>query len=72
VGMARYINKHVEGASIPETAIDQLMKASDKQQASVEIASNLIKALRPLCQGVQIIPIGWERCIPAVLDRAGL
>jgi 5,10-methylenetetrahydrofolate reductase len=72
VGMARYINKHVEGASIPETAIDQLMKASDKQQASVEIASNLIKTLRPLCQGVQIIPIGWERCIPAVLDRAGL
>jgi len=72
VGMARYINKHVEGASIPETVIDQLMKASDKQQASVEIASNLIKALRPLCQGVQIIPIGWEKCIPAVLDRAGL
>jgi methylenetetrahydrofolate reductase (NADPH) len=72
VGMARYINKHVEGASIPETAINQLMKASDKQQAGVEIASNLIKALRPLCQGVQIIPIGWERCIPAVLDRAGL
>jgi 5,10-methylenetetrahydrofolate reductase len=72
VGMARYINKHVEGASIPETTIDQLMKAPDKQQASIEIASNLIKALRPLCQGVQIIPIGWEKCIPAVLDRAGL
>jgi 5,10-methylenetetrahydrofolate reductase len=72
VGMARYINKHVEGASIPETAIDRLMKASDKQQASIEIASNLIKTLRPLCQGVQIIPIGWERCIPAVLDRADL
>jgi methylenetetrahydrofolate reductase (NADPH) len=72
VGMARYINKHVEGASIPEAAIDQLMRAPDKQLASVEIASNLISALRTLCQGVQIIPIGWEKCIPAVLDRAGL
>jgi methylenetetrahydrofolate reductase (NADPH) len=71
-GMARYINKHIEGASIPETAIERLMKASDKQQASIEIASGLIKALRTLCQGVQVIPIGWERCIPAVLDRAGL
>jgi len=72
VGMARYINKHVEGASIPDSIIDQLMKASDKQKASIEIAGNLIKALRPLCQGVQIIPIGWERQIPALLDYVGL
>ncbi|NWF91802.1 MAG: methylenetetrahydrofolate reductase [Syntrophaceae bacterium] len=72
VGMARYINKHVEGASIPEALIDRLMKASDKRQASVEIAGDLIKELRPLCQGVQIIPIGWEDLIPSVLDYAGL
>jgi methylenetetrahydrofolate reductase (NADPH) len=72
VGMARYINKHVEGASIPDSFIDQLMKASDKQKASIEIAGNLIKTLRPLCQGVQIIPIGWERQIPTLLDYEGL
>jgi methylenetetrahydrofolate reductase (NADPH) len=72
VGMARYVNKHVEGASIPESIIDQLMKASDKQKASIEIAVGLIKALKPLCQGVQIIPIGWEKQIPALLDHVGL
>jgi len=72
VGMARYVNKHVEGASVPDSIIDQLMKASDKQKASIEIAGNLIKALKPLCQGVQIIPIGWEKQIPALLDYVGL
>ncbi|MCJ7749320.1 MAG: methylenetetrahydrofolate reductase [Desulfobacterales bacterium] len=72
VGMARYVNKHVEGASIPDSIIDQLMKASDKQKAGIEIAGGLIKELRPLCQGVQIIPIGWEKQIPALLDYAGL
>ena len=72
VGMARYVNKHVEGTSIPDSIIDQLMKASDKQRASIEIAGGLIKALRPLCQGVQIIPIGWEKQIPALLDYVGL
>ncbi len=72
VGMARYVNKHVEGASIPDSIIDQLMKASDKQRASIEIAGGLIKALRPLCQGVQIIPIGWEKQTPALLDYVGL
>jgi 5,10-methylenetetrahydrofolate reductase len=72
VGMARYVNKHMEGASIPDSIIDQLMKAADKQKASIEIAGNLIKALKPLCQGVQIIPIGGEKQIPALLDYVGL
>ena len=72
VGMARYVNKHVEGASIPDSIIDKLMKAPDKREASIEIAGDLIKALRPLCQGIQIIPIGWENLVPALLDHVGL
>jgi methylenetetrahydrofolate reductase (NADPH) len=72
VGMARYVNKHVEGASIPDSIIDQMMKASDKRQASVEIAGHLISALKPFCQGIQIIPIGWENLIPSVLETVGL
>ncbi len=72
VGMARYVNKHVEGVSIPDSIIDQLMRAPDKQQASLEIAGGLIKELRSLCKGVQIIPIGWEKQIPALLDYVGL
>jgi len=72
VGMARYVNKHVEGAFIPDPIIDQLMKASDKQKASVEIAGGLIKTLKPLCQGVQIISLGWEKQIPAILEHVGL
>jgi 5,10-methylenetetrahydrofolate reductase len=72
VGMARYVNKHVEGASIPDSIIDKLMRASDKREASIEVAADLIKALRPLCQGIQIIPIGWENLVPALLDHVGL
>ena len=72
VGMARYVNKHIEGVSIPDSIIDQLMKASDKQKTSIEIAGGLIKELKGLCRGVQIIPIGWEKQIPALLDYAGV
>lgn len=72
VGMARYVSKHVEGALIPETAIDKLMKASDKREASIEIAKEMIHRLKPLCQGIHMIPIGWEQLIPTVLERAGL
>lgn len=72
VGMARYVNKHVEGALIPDVIIDQLMKGADKQKTSIEIAGHLIHELKPLCQGIQIIPIGWENQVPALLDQAGL
>jgi 5,10-methylenetetrahydrofolate reductase len=72
VGMARYVNKHVEGSFIPDSIIDRLMKASDKQKTSIEIAGDLIRTIKPLCQGVQIIPIGWENLIPALLDNVGL
>jgi methylenetetrahydrofolate reductase (NADPH) len=66
-GMARYIDKHVEGASIPGPVIEKLMKAPDKQTASVEIARETIRQLKPLCKGIEIVPIGWESLIPAVL-----
>ena len=72
VGMARYVNKHMEGASIPDSIIDRLMKAPDKREVSIEIAGDLIRQLKPLCQGVQIIPIGWEDLVPALLDHVGL
>jgi methylenetetrahydrofolate reductase (NADPH) len=35
VGMARYINQHVEGAKIPDAIINRLIKASDKQTIAV-------------------------------------
>jgi hypothetical protein len=38
----------------------------------VEIAGQLIRTLKPLCQGIQIIPIGWENLIPSVLETVGL
>lgn len=72
VGMARYMNKHIEGTFIPDSIIDRLMRASDKQEESIRIATELIKGMRPFCQGVQIIPIGWETLIPPLLDQVGL
>jgi 5,10-methylenetetrahydrofolate reductase len=66
------MNKHIEGTFIPDSIIDQLMRASDKQEESIRIAANLIKEMKPFCQGVQIIPIGWENLIPPLLDQLRL
>jgi 5,10-methylenetetrahydrofolate reductase len=46
--------------------------AKDKAAASIDIAARLIKGLKPLCNGIHLMPIGWDRMVPLVLDAVGL
>ena len=71
-GMARFMNKNVAGVHVPDVLIEEMDDAADKRQKSTEIAARLIKDMKPLCQGVHIMAIGWEKMVPAVLDAAGL
>jgi len=72
VGMARYMNKNVAGVFVPEELIKKMADAPDKTKMGIEIAANLIKELKGVCQGVHIMAIGWEKKVPEVLDAAGL
>ena len=60
------------GVSVPDNLIDEINKANDKSAKSIEIAARLIKELKPMCQGVHIMSIGWYKKVPLVLDAAGL
>ncbi len=71
-GMARFMNKNIAGVHVPDSLIEEMDKAENKRQKSIEIAARLIKDLKHLCQGVHIMPIGWEKQVPALLDAAGL
>jgi 5,10-methylenetetrahydrofolate reductase len=72
VGMARFMNKNVAGVFVPEELIEKMAAAEDKAKTGIEIAANIIKELKGMCQGVHIMAIGWEKKVPAVLDAAGL
>ena len=71
-GMAKFMNKNVAGVHVPESLIQEMDKAEDRAKKSIEIAARLIKEMKDMCQGVHIMPIGWEKRVPAVLDAAGL
>lgn len=71
-GMARFMNKNVAGVHVPEGLIEEMDEAENKAQKSIEIAARLINEMKDLCQGVHIMPIGWEKRVPAVLEAAGL
>ncbi|MDP6686232.1 MAG: methylenetetrahydrofolate reductase [Candidatus Omnitrophota bacterium] len=71
-GMAKFMNKNVSGVFVPDNLIAEMDKAEDRSAKSIEIAARLIKGLKPMCQGVHIMPIGWDKKVPLVLDAAGL
>ncbi|MFC2024272.1 methylenetetrahydrofolate reductase [Chloroflexota bacterium] len=71
-GMAKYMNKNVAGVSVPQEMIDQMAGAEDKARTGIEIAARLMKELKGMCQGIHIMPIGWEKKVPAMLDAVGL
>lgn len=71
-GMARYMNKNVAGVFVPENIIKEMESAKDKAAASIAMAGRLIRELKPLCRGVHIMPIGWDKKVSQVLDVAEL
>ena len=75
VGMARYMNENVAGVNVPEELIEELKKDKEKTksgQAGIEITVRIIKEIKPYCQGVHLMPLGWDDKVPAILDGAGL
>ncbi len=72
--MARFMNKNVAGVNVPQALIDRMDRADkkDRPKVSIEIASELIREIRPICQGVHIMALGWDKHIPELLEQSGL
>jgi len=70
-GMARFMNSNVAGVKVPDAMIEEMANAEDRAAKSIEIAARLIREIKDICQGVHIMPLGWERHVSAVLDESG-
>jgi methylenetetrahydrofolate reductase (NADPH) len=70
--MAVYMNNNVAGIYVPDDIIKRIDNAGNKKEESVKITCDLIDRLKDISNGVHIMPIGWERLVPEVIERAGL
>ena len=73
-GMANYMNNFVPGVIVPESMITPLKEASkeDRPNKSIELMAEFIKEIMPMCQGLHIMAMGWEKYVPQLLDMCGL
>ncbi|MFB3894290.1 MAG: methylenetetrahydrofolate reductase [Phycisphaerae bacterium] len=73
-GMARYMNSSVPGVVVPAPIIERLTKAAkeDREKVSIDICGELIRAVKDCCQGAHLMTLGWDHCVPGIIQAAGL
>jgi 5,10-methylenetetrahydrofolate reductase len=72
VGVARYISTNVPGPPMPDEIISRIRKAPDRVAECITMAGELVSTLKELCQGVQLVTMGWENRLSAILDAANI
>jgi methylenetetrahydrofolate reductase (NADPH) len=74
VAMAKFMNNNVAGINVPDSLIEEMAETQkeDRKKKSVEISARLIRQIKPLCQGVHIMPLGWDELVPQIIEEAGL
>lgn len=73
--MARFMNENIAGVRVPEEIVREMegaKTAEDRRKRSAEICARIIRAVRPYCQGVHLMPMGWEDLVPEILGLSGL
>ncbi len=74
VKMATYMNQRVPGIDIPEALIARIAAAEQADRVvheSLAIAAQTAADLRGHCAGLHVMAIGWEKHVPALLERIG-
>ena len=69
---ARFINRMVPGACIPDDLIARLENAADPAAEGIRIASEQVNRYLGVAQGVHLMAIRAEERIPLILDQAGV
>jgi 5,10-methylenetetrahydrofolate reductase len=72
--MAKYMNRSVPGVQVPDAIIQRMTDApkEDRKKVSAEVAGELVRKMRPMCQGAHLMTLGWDDIVPDIIANAGL
>jgi len=69
--MAKYMNEHVSGITVPESLIKELASAPPEgyKAKAGEITRRLAKEMGAMVQGVHFMPLGWSDLVPPAVKE---
>ena len=73
-GMARYMTENVAGVRVPPDMIKRMKETpkADRKKVSAEMSADLVSKVKDTCQGVHLMPLGWDDLVPNIVKAAGL
>ncbi|HUX03103.1 MAG: methylenetetrahydrofolate reductase [Phycisphaerae bacterium] len=73
-GMAKYMNRSVPGVQVPDALIKRLadVPKENLKKVATQIAAELVRAMKPMCQGAHLMTLGWDDLVPDIIEQAGL
>jgi len=71
-GMARYMTANVAGVRVPDEMIQKMAdtKKEDRKKVSADLAADLVRRMKDMCQGVHLMPLGWDDIVPEIVKAA--
>jgi methylenetetrahydrofolate reductase (NADPH) len=67
-----FINTRLAGLMVPGELADRIRGASDPFEESVRLATEQVRAVREIADGVHIMPLGADEAVVRILEGAGL
>jgi methylenetetrahydrofolate reductase (NADPH) len=71
-GVIKFINERLAGMMIPEHISDRISAAENPLEESILLASEQVRELRGIADGVHIMPLGADDAVARILQGAGL
>lgn len=70
VSMASFINSNLQGVTVPEEMIRELEGLPRDQviETSLQLSIDLLRKVKPMCQGIHFMPAGWERYVARIVE----
>ena len=71
LGMAKYMNANVPGVVVPDPLMKELADTpkEDTKKKAIEISARLVRAMRPMCQGAHLMPLGWDDTVAPIVEQ---
>ncbi|VVB87110.1 Methylenetetrahydrofolate reductase [uncultured archaeon] len=69
---ALFLNKNIAGIKVPDKIIKRMREANDPASEGIEIAADLVRELKSLCDGVHIMPVKDHENTKKILEMAGI
>jgi 5,10-methylenetetrahydrofolate reductase len=68
----KFINERLAGLMVPDAITDRITAAENPLEESIAIATEQVRELRGIADGVHIMPLGSDDAVVRILEGAGL